>query len=201
MRRQAAPSATRLGRLMRELRPDGNPLRRATDRAEAAIMAGLLASFLAGAPLAGLVAGHWAHITGMRAERHQAATFRHVPAVLLQDSPPPVYSHGQAGLSEVRARWVAPDGSPRTGEVHAGGARAGSVVMVWIDSSGRVTGAPLRHSDADGQAALAAAVAPAALALTLMIAAALARWALGRRRLAAWEAAWLAIGPRWTGRR
>jgi hypothetical protein len=34
--------------MMRRLRPDRNPLRRTADRVEAAIMAGLLAVFLAG---------------------------------------------------------------------------------------------------------------------------------------------------------
>ncbi len=38
--------------MMRRLWPDRNPLRRAADRAEAAVMAGLLAMFLVGVPLA-----------------------------------------------------------------------------------------------------------------------------------------------------
>jgi len=38
--------------MMRRLWPDRNPLRRAADRAEAAVMAGLLAMFMAGVPLA-----------------------------------------------------------------------------------------------------------------------------------------------------
>jgi hypothetical protein len=41
----------------RELRPDRNPLCRACDRAEAALLAGLLAAFLIGVPLAAVFAG------------------------------------------------------------------------------------------------------------------------------------------------
>jgi hypothetical protein len=41
---------------------------------------------------------------------------------------------------------MAPDGSPRTGEITSGrGAAAGSIVTVWIDASGRLT---RRHSPA-----------------------------------------------------
>jgi hypothetical protein len=35
----------------------------------------------------------------------------------------------------------------------------------------------------------------------LLAAGMLARWALGRRRLRAWEAEWRTSGPQWSGRR
>src|ERR1700720_838945 len=48
----------RTTRLARTLGLDGNPLRRATDRAVTWIRIGLLAAFLAGGPLAAIGAGH-----------------------------------------------------------------------------------------------------------------------------------------------
>src|SRR5215470_16572925 len=39
--------------------PDGNPLRRRCDRAEAALLTALVAGFVAGAPLLALPAGRW----------------------------------------------------------------------------------------------------------------------------------------------
>ena len=61
MRADAASGRTRWkARLARALGLDGNPLRRASDRAEAWIRAGLLVVFLTAGPLAALAAGQWA---------------------------------------------------------------------------------------------------------------------------------------------
>jgi hypothetical protein len=54
-----------LTRLARALGLDRNPLRRATDRAEAWIRAGLLGVFLIAGPIAALDAGHWAYHAGI----------------------------------------------------------------------------------------------------------------------------------------
>jgi hypothetical protein len=104
-------------RLARALGLDGNPLSRASDRAEAWVRACLLAVFLAAGPVAALAAGGWA-------------------------------SHLGAETSAVAA------------------------VMTLV-----------------------------AVAVALRAALQLTRRFLNWRRLAAWEAAWSAIGPRWTGHR
>ena len=88
MKRRAAPPARLPGRWLRGLWPDRNPLRRTCDRAEAVIVAGLLAAFLIGGSLAGLFAGQWACIgAGLRAERAQQAVRHRVAAVLLASAP------------------------------------------------------------------------------------------------------------------
>ena len=114
-------------RLTRGLGLDGNPLRRASDRAEAWIRAGLVVVFLIGAPMAAVAAGLWT---------------------------------AHAGGSGTSAR----------------GASVGSAVLTGI-------------------------MALAAAALALLIVLRLIRRLLDWRRLAAWETAWRAIGPRWTGRK
>ncbi len=48
---------------------------------------------------------------------------------------------------------------------------------------------------------MAEGAAVAALAVTFGIIAWLTRWALDKRRMAAWDAEWLANGPRWSSRR
>jgi hypothetical protein len=193
---------TRLARLIRRWRPDRNPLRRGADRAEAAIMVALLAVFLFGAPVTAIAAGQWAAASGLRAEHAQAA-WHHIPAVLLQNAPAVTRAMFQASVEpRVRAQWTAPAGAPRTGLVYApAGARAGSTVGIWTDASGRLTGSPVQGGDIVARIATAASLATAAVAAVLAVLGLLARWALDRRRLAAWDAHWSATGPQWTGRR
>jgi hypothetical protein len=72
------------------------------------------------------------------------------------------------------------------------------VLRVWVDASGRLTGLPLQQRQIERQAALAALLASSGLGLVLLGGGVLARRLLDRRRLAAWDAAWQATGPRWT---
>jgi hypothetical protein len=177
---------------------DRNPLRRASDRAEAWLRAGLLVVFLTAGPMAAVAAGQWtAHTAGAGA----SAQSHTVQAILLQPATAPTARSAAtpSGQVWVRAQWSSSGGSVRTGEVRApAGAPAGTVVTVWLNASGQLTAAPQR-SDAAGAVALAAMMTLAAVALALWITLRLIRRLLDRRRLAAWEAAWRAIGPRWTG--
>lgn len=76
-----------LTRLARSLGLDRNPLRRATDRAEAWIRVGLLAVFLIAGPMAALSAGHWAYHAGTTAAREPAAPAHRVKPSALQQAP------------------------------------------------------------------------------------------------------------------
>jgi hypothetical protein len=191
--------STWLGRLLRGRRPDRNPLRRGSDRAETAMLGVLLAAFLAGAPFAAHAAGSWTYATSAREAQAQQAALHQVPATLLQAASPWGISEGGA---EAQARWNSPDGQVRTGQVSVlTGALAGSTVMVWVNRAGQLTDSPLQHSQVTGRADIARVLAIAAFAVTLMVVGWAARWALDRRRLAAWDAEWLTIEPRWSPRR
>ena len=195
MRALRSPGSTRLGRLARGLRLDRNPLRRGSDRAETAMLGVLLAAFLAGAPFAAHAAGSWTYATSIREAQAQQATLRQVPATLLQAAPSNI-------SNEANARWKAPDGQVRTGQIFApSGAPAGSTVMVWVNQAGQLTDSPLQTSQVTGRADMARALAVAALAVVLGIVGLVGRWALDRRRLTAWDAEWLATEPRWSSRR
>jgi len=196
MTRHAVPRVTWHRRWLRGLWPDRNPLRRTADRVEAAVVAGLLAAFVIGAPVAALIAGHWSSAVALRVEHAQQSTWRQVPAVLLADAPDPGSS--SYGV-DARARWTARNGTRRSGVISVpGGARAGRTVLIWVDASGGLAGPPLRHAQVIGQVATAALLTPVGLGLLLVCAGVVARSRLERRRLATWDADWRITGPQWT---
>ena len=162
-----------LARLVRGRRLGRNPLRRGSDRAETVVFCALLAGFLAAAPFAAHTAGSWAYATSAREAQAQRATLRQVPAAQI-----------------VPAAQVVP-----------AGATAGSTSRVWVDRTGRLADPPLGHVQLVTRSQLAAELADGALAIALATAAWLIRRMLDRRRMAAWDADWLATGPRWSPRR
>jgi hypothetical protein len=180
----------------RALWPDQNPLRRPGDRFEAAILAGLLVLFLIGAPLAALAGWQWAAGAGTRAELAQRSGRYQVPATLLVNASYQAYAWSS---TLVRARWTAPDGAARTGEVSAlTGTPRGSTVPIWTDRDGRALGPPLRPGQVRSQALLAAVVAPLVLAFALITAGMLVHQGMERRRLTDWAADWRVTGPQWS---
>ena len=145
-------------RLARALGLDGNPLRRASDRAEAWIRVGLLGVFLIAGPMAALGAGGWAYHAGITAARVQAVPAHHVTAAAFQPALAPTY------LDRPDQAWARPQGQSA-----ASSARSGEVLAVVMTL------------------ALMALALLAVLRLILAF--------LTRRRLAAWEAAWLKGWP------
>jgi hypothetical protein len=193
----------RWGRLMRRAGLDANPLRRSSDRTEAWIRLSIVVVFLIAGPLAAISVGHWASTSGAAAARAQAAAEHRIQAVLLSNAPA-ASSYPVAGSSVavwVRARWTAPDGASRTGDVQAtAGARAGDTVTVYSDASGTLAGPPIGPAQILSRVITFVAVTFAALAILVLSALWLTRRALDRRRLAAWERGWTAVEPQWTRR-
>ena len=190
-----------LARLLRGRRLDRNPLRRRSDRAETIMLGALLAGFLAAAPFAAQAAGAWGHDAAARQAQAQRASLVQVTATLLRASPV-LSGYGSTSGFAVEARWRAPDGPVRTGELFVTADVAASPsTRIWVDQTGRLTGPPLSRDQMTGRAQLAAGVAVGGLAVVLAIAGWLVRRALDRRRLCGWDAGWLANGPRWSPRR
>jgi len=187
-------------RLARALGLDRNPLRRASDRAEAWIRAALLVIFLTAGPMAALGVGQW---TAHGASAGTSAQPHAVQAVLLQPATARAGPAAAVWPAEVwvSARWQSAGGPARTGEVPApAGAPAGTAVTVWLDASGRITGPPPRREFAFA-AVLTASLTLAVTAFALLVVLRLIQCFLNWRRLAAWEASWRVTGPRWTGHR
>jgi hypothetical protein len=193
-RRRARPLGRRLGL-------DGNPLRRRTDKIATWLMAQFLVVVLIGAPLFAIAAFTWAGRAGA-AEQRAERSWREVPAVLLRSVPAPdSFADGVFGYSWVPARWTAPTGQVRSGDIPVeAGLAVGRKVLLWVDPAGRPTEAPLTHRAVMARAVTAAAIATAALLIALSCLALIVRWLLDRRRLANWELAWAIVGPQWTKR-
>jgi hypothetical protein len=190
-----------LARLLRGRRLDRNPLRRGSDRAETVVLGALLAAFLAAAPFAAHAAGGWAHTRAVRDAQAQRASLVQVTATLVRTAPV-LSGYGSTSGFAVEARWRAPDGPVRTGELFVtADVAARHSTRIWVDRTGRLTGPPLSRDQVAGRAQLAVGVAVGCLAVVLITAAWLVRRGLDRRRMAAWDADWLANGPRWSPRR
>ncbi len=186
--------------MLRGRRLDRNPLRRVSDRVETLVLVALLAVFAGGSPFAAHASASWISALSQQELRAQQTDFRQVTAVLL-DLPWTPSGYGVGLAPQADARWVAPDGAARTGIITVpAGAKAGAGVKIWTDLSGQVV-TPLQRDQIAMRADLAATAAVAALGVVLVIAAGTVRLALNRRRMAGWDADWLATGPRWTSRR
>jgi hypothetical protein len=205
MRSHAKPRPCEsLARLARWLGFDRNPLRRATDRVEAALRLVMIILVVVAVPAATVTAGRWTDHDVLHQAQLQQAVDHQVTAVLLRDAPatgiPDPYTSVET--TWVPARWQPPGQLPRTGEVLAvAGARKGSTVRTWIDPSGAVTDPPLDHRVIVGDVWLAVTATLLVSGLLLLAAGALARRMFDRRRLRTWEAEWRTSGPLWSGHR
>jgi hypothetical protein len=186
-------AARPLRRLARLLRP--NALRRPSDRAEYALVALLVAAFLAIVAVAPFL--------GARIDQSQSAAAEHLhPAVAVLSRGGP-YGNGLAGNGWATARWQAPDGRQVTGTLTTltaptiWNASPGTRVQVWLTSSGT----PAIPPPGPGTLLFTATSLVMLAGVALVICYWLCRLILDRRRLAAWESAWARTGPRWTTRR
>jgi hypothetical protein len=177
-----------------------NTLKRPVDRLESTILVVLVATFCAVLAVAAIIGNH----TYQWQRAAVAADLSPVSAVLLQAGPP-AGSLPLAGQAE--ARWRDPGGGERTGLLTTAtapgiaDAKAGSRVQVWLNHSGAPAAPPSGQAVMIIYAAITAGAMAAIATVALLIAYAVGRFALDRRRLAAWESAWARTEPSWTARR
>jgi hypothetical protein len=188
-------------RLIRGLRLDGNPLRRASDRLEACLLGGLFAASLAAAPFAAQAAFHWAYAGALRAGHAQEAARHQVRAELVQPAAGSTVTDSYGTQVAAQARWTSVTGVVRTGEVMArAGSPEGTTLTVWTDASGALASPPPQPGQASAQADEAAGGAVAGIGVLYLGGAAVVRLVLHRRRMAAWEADWTLTEPTWNRR-
>jgi hypothetical protein len=174
-----------------------NELRRPADRIETAVIVCLVAAFLTAAVAAACFAGHL-----YQSEHTAAAGLRPAVAVLSQPGPAATAQTAAAG-----ARWRLRNGTERSGTLTTVtapaiyGAPAGTSVQIWLDRSGEPAAPPANPADMIFSALLAGIIATAGAAVVLILCYTLCRTVLDRHRLAGWESAWAAVGPRWTSHR
>lgn len=180
---------------------DRNPLRRGIDRVERALWIILALAFFAVGPTLVSMAGQAARAGGI-AEVRQQQSWHQARAVLLRHAPYQMYGYNASGAVWVKGRWGSPGGT-RYGLVPTVvGAPAGTVVRVWVNQAGRLTGhGPLKAGDVGARVMAIEMLAGVGLAATLLTLACLIRLLTNRRRMAYWSCEWASIGPRWSTRR
>ena len=106
------------------------------------------------------------------------------------------------GMTPAPARWTAPGGALRTGQVSVPSDSAkGTAVTIWTDPAGDVTSPPLTPAQVADQGTLMAFVTVAATLAACLVAAVATRIVVNRRRMAAWTADWAVTAPKWTRQR
>ncbi|MCX5337300.1 MULTISPECIES: hypothetical protein [unclassified Streptomyces] len=182
-----------------------NPLRRATDLAEAWVALAAMVLILVVAPVAGVVVGGLAQDSLQESVRNQRVTRHVVTATVtrkLDRSPleaDPETSTGREMRTRVLADWTAPDGTAQHGTVLANlkEPHQGDHFTIWTDAQGRIVARPLDSATATTHAVLAGFGA-ALLGIGLVESARrLIVWRMVRRRYARWDQAWDRAGPDW----
>lgn len=180
-----------------------NPLRRRSDVIEAWTALAVAVLLLVGAPLAGVVAGRWAHsealatATAQRAERHSVRA-----EVVGRDSDsPPTTQHTRRHTYRTTVRWTEPGEGVRTATASVpGGTREGEVVEVWFDSRGRNVSAPPDGYSVWQYTVTTGACATGGAAALVLLGHTVVRRVATRRRLAEWGEEWARTEPQWSRR-
>ncbi|MEU8679361.1 hypothetical protein [Streptomyces sp. NPDC048560] len=183
-----------------------NPLRRATDRAEAwAALLALLLMLLA-APATGWACGSLTDDALQQSVRAQRAERHSTKAVVVRRVDRPGQFGGDAGVASehagqtsVVARWRTPDGRARTGRASTASrvTAPGSQVRIWTDDRGRPVLRPMDSATARTHAALAGFGVFLLVAGLVEAVRRLVVWRLVLQRYAQWDRAWAKAGPDW----
>lgn len=194
-----ARPTTRWLRFKRRMALDGNPLRRRSDIIAAWLTPAMIVVFAALIPAV-------AAVTSTLVRGDNAAVVRashgwvHVTGRLLRSAPGPAQKdHGANIWNEAApAQWTF-RGQQYTGAIPVpAGSRAGSLQTVHLNAAGQVQTPPLAPSQLVDRIDTLSFIVMAAVGLALLTFKGIVRRILDKRRLAAWESDWHAVGPRWS---
>ncbi|WP_053749086.1 hypothetical protein [Streptomyces sp. MMG1533] len=182
-----------------------NPLRRATDLAEAWVALVALLLIVVVGPVIGSLVGGVAQDALQRSVREQRKSRQLVTATVVRklDRSPldadPETSSGRDLRSRVEADWTAPDGTAHHGTVLAAlqTPHRGDHFTLWTDEHGRIAARPLDSATATTHAVLAGFGAALLTAGLVEAGRRLTVWRMVRRRYARWDQAWERAGPDW----
>lgn len=181
-----------------------NPLRRRSDMVEAWTALVVSVLLFVGAPLAGALAGWWAHDEARAVAAAQGAERHRVRAEVIGRTPDrlPSVQGGRDHSYRVEVRWTDPaTGTHTANALVPAGTRHGDTVDVWFDARGRAVPPPpgetqiWQHTVTIGTCATGGAVAVVLLANTVV------RRVSTGHRLGEWEREWARTEPEWTRRR
>jgi hypothetical protein len=182
-----------------------NPLRRATDLAEAWLALAALLLILVAVPVVSVLVGGLAQDALQQSVREQRQDRHPVVATVVKKAdrspldPDPETATAPDALSRVVADWTAPDGTAQHGTAMAalGSPRPGDQFTLWTDEHGRPVGRPLDTATATTHAVLAGFGAAALCAGLIEGSRRLMVWRMVRRRYDRWDQAWSQAGPDW----
>lgn len=197
---QQGPGELWAARQVRRFGFGRNPLRRPSDRIEAALLVVFLIAGLLLVPI-GAVIGTSVREAGEQRTAQQRDLLQQVKATTTEDAPAltgqeigqltwpvsVVWQDSAAGERRARADVVL-------------GTKTGSEVTVWLDRSGRLVKPPRTAGDsaAIGGATGFGVVLAGWIVLGLLMAGAVRK--LNQSRSRQWAAEWEQVAPRWTGR-
>lgn len=182
-----------------------NPLRRATDLAEAWVALATLLLILVVAPVLGALVGGVAQDALQKSVREQRLSRQLVTATVVRKldrsplDPDPETASGRDLRSRVLADWTGPDGTAQHGTALADlkNPHRGDHFSLWTDLHGRIATRPLDSATATTHAVLAGIGTALLAAGAVEGARRLIVWRMVRRRYARWDQAWDRAGPDW----
>ncbi|GAB3276155.1 Rv1733c family protein [Parasphingorhabdus pacifica] len=178
-------------RRLRTVWPGSNPLRRGTDWFEAcavfgALMAMLVAVVLSVATSQMVLRNQLEQVRAEQANRHQV-----VAEVLTE-------TEEQGSLARlVAVRWGAPEDERFATVRVAASAEVGETIPIWLGPDEQPMPPPKTRAEASQASGTAGAGVLIGSAVVTGLALSGLSWWVNRRRLAAWEAEWEWIEPRW----
>ncbi|MDX2676462.1 Rv1733c family protein [Streptomyces sp. NY05-11A] len=181
-----------------------NPLRRRSDVVEAWTVLAVAVLLLVAVPLAGVLAGRWAHDDAQAAADRQRAERHRVRAEVVGRPPDAVPSveGGSRQTVRVSVRWTPPGEHVRTAAARVpAGTRQGDVVEVWFDDRGRSVAPPPNDTMVWQHALTMGTCAAGGTAAAVLLGHAVVRRVAMRHRLDEWEREWTRTEPQWTRRR
>jgi hypothetical protein len=190
-------------RMFRGRRLDRNPLRRPSDRAETVAGICLLVAFAAAAPFTVRAAAAGTRTLAEHSRVTALATRHEVTAITLEKAPPASDTpYTLITQTWVSAKWTAPDGRQRTGQIRVPDSTPeGSPERICVTGNGDVAAPPLPMTEIGGLADRAAFGAIMVVIFLFLTARSVIRRVINRQRMAAWDAEWAATEPRWNQQR
>jgi hypothetical protein len=181
-----------------------NPLRRRSDVVAAWTALAVAVLLLVAVPLAGVVAGRWAHDQARTVAAEQLAERHRVRAEVVGPVPDtlPSADGARARSYRVTVRWTAPDEKTHTAGARVPeGTRRGDVVDVWFDARGRSVPPPTDATEVWQHTLTVGVCAAGGTAGVVLLGNTVVRRVAMRHRLAEWDREWARTEPEWTRRR
>lgn len=174
-----------------------NPLRRRSDRIEAAVLWCALVAALLLVPVGAAVGTNYRNASNASADARRTE-LQQVDARTLESTEGLVPTAPGDVQTSVRVSYVDPSGAERQGTTSVViGTKADAQVTVWLDRNGEIVKAPTSHGDSAAMGTWIGMLSVAGSWLAVWGVVRLVRVPLDRRRARDWSTEWLDVAPRW----